>query len=312
MKKLLLLIMALCLFLAGCSQPAKSPATDSSPAVTLTDCVGRQVLVTPEPKRVVGLSSSMAEIWLLAGGTLSGVTDDAKNEREMDVGDATVVGTIKKPSAEAILALEPDLVIYSADISAHLEIEKMLTQSGIPCYGAKVERFEDYLKVLSDLTELTGREDLYQQNGAAIQGEIAGLRARVPEGKAPTVLYLRAYSSGVKVKARDNVACDILEDVGAVNVADGNPALEELNIEAIVKADPDFIFAVTMGDEEAAKEELERTLCANPAWEGLSAVKNGGFHLLPKELYHYKPNARWGEAYEYLLEILWPESYGQA
>ena len=40
---------------------------------------------------------------------------------------------------------------------------------------------------------------------------------------------------------------------------------------------------------------------------GVDAVKNGRFYILPKALYHYKPNAKWGEAYENLAEILYGE-----
>lgn len=317
MKRTLPVLLALLLLLSGCAQsgggaasPSPSPAAEDS--LVLTDSTGQTVTLPAPPETVVGLSSSMAEIWLLAGGTLAGTTDDAVNERGMDVGDAAVVGTIKKPSVEAILALEPDLVITSADIEGHVEAAALLSAGGIPCYAAKVEEFSDYLKVLADFTALTGRADLYAQNGTDVQARIDALRDKVPGGEAPTVLYLRAYSSGVKVKARDNVACDILADVGAVNVADGNPALEELSMEAIVSADPDFIFVVTMGDEKAAIDELDRTLRSNPAWAGLSAVQAGHFHVLPKDLFHYKPNARWGEAYEYLLRILWPETYPAA
>lgn len=318
MKKIFPAILALCLLFAGCggaaAPTASAPAAGAGAAPpALTDCAGRAVELQARPQRVVGLSSSMAEIWQLAGGVLAGVTDDMVNERGMEVGEAAIVGTIKKPSVEAILALEPELVIYSADIEGHLEAAAVLAQGGIPCYAAKVEAFDDYLKVLADFTALTGRGDLYEQNGRAVQEKIGALRAMAPTGgEAPTALYLRAYSSGVKVKASDNVACDILADVGAVNVAQGNSALEELSMEAIAAADPEFIFAVTMGDEAAAVEELDRTLRANPAWDGLTAVQNGNFYLLPKDLFHYKPNARWGEAYEYLLRILWPEVYGAA
>ena len=35
------------------------------------------------------------------------------------------------------------------------------------------------------------------------------------------------------------------------------------------------------------------------------------FELLPKELFHYKPNVRWGESYAHLAEILYPELSGQ-
>ena len=49
------------------------------------------------------------------------------------------------------------------------------------------------------------------------------------------------------------------------------------------------------------------TFESNPAWSGLSAVKNGRYLLLPRDLFHYKPNARWGESYAYLANILYPD-----
>lgn len=127
---------------------------------------------------------------------------------------------------------------------------------------------------------------------------------------APTALFLRAFSTGVKVKARDHVVCDILADIGADNVAAGNPALEELSLEAIIAADPQFLFVVTMGsDEEKALAAFDALLASNPAWGTLTAVQEGRVYVLPRELFHYKPNARWAEAYKYLLAILYPDLY---
>ena len=46
---------------------------------------------------------------------------------------------------------------------------------------------------------------------------------------------------------------------------------------------------------------------SNPAWAGLTAVKEGRYILLPKELFHNKPNHRWGASYEILADYLYPE-----
>ena len=82
--------------------------------------------------------------------------------------------------------------------------------------------------------------------------------------------------------------------------------LDSLSLEAIIKDDPDFIFVTTMGaDEEKALQNLNDTLMSSAAWTELTAVKNNRFYILPKALYHYKPNAKWGEAYENLAEILY-------
>ena len=62
--------------------------------------------------------------------------------------------------------------------------------------------------------------------------------------------------------------------------------------------------AVFIGDEQAALAALEETLGANPAFRSLRAVQEGRMQVLPKELFHNKPNARWAESYEYLYEML--------
>ena len=96
--------------------------------------------------------------------------------------------------------------------------------------------------------------------------------------------------------------------LGCVNVADSETSLlEELSLEAILAADPDYIFVVLQGsDDTDARETLEKTLLSNPAWGSLRAVREGRFHTLEHSLYNLKPNARWGEAYEKLADILYP------
>lgn len=53
---------------------------------------------------------------------------------------------------------------------------------------------------------------------------------------------------------------------------------------------------------------LDELLLSNPAWASLTAVQEGHFHLLPKDLFHLKPNARWGESYEILADYLYGEA----
>lgn len=79
-------------------------------------------------------------------------------------------------------------------------------------------------------------------------------------------------------------------------------------MEAIIHADPDYIFVTTMGEsEEAAMNMVEELLTTNPAWNGLKAVQGGHYYVLPKELFHNKPNERWGESYRILAGYLYGE-----
>ncbi|GBF71417.1 hypothetical protein LAWASA_4174 [Lawsonibacter asaccharolyticus] len=56
---------------------------------------------------------------------------------------------------------------------------------------------------------------------------------------------------------------------------------------------------------EKALDSLTELFHSDPAWESLAAVKEGRVHILDKALFHYKPNARWGESYEVLADILY-------
>ena len=78
------------------------------------------------------------------------------------------------------------------------------------------------------------------------------------------------------------------------------------SLEEVIAADPDYIFVTTMGDEQKALDYLNGLIQQNPAWSELSAVKEDRYVVLPKDLFHYKPNNRWGESYQYLGEILYP------
>ena len=106
------------------------------------------------------------------------------------------------------------------------------------------------------------------------------------------------------------VSAEMLKDLGCINIADSEDSLlEDLSLEVILEQDPDFIFVTTMGaSEEAAMASLDELLLSNPAWASLTAVQEGHFHLLPKDLFHLKPNARWGESYEILADYLYGEA----
>lgn len=294
-KRLCLLFIALLLL----------PSFAGAEGAALVDDRG-VAIPTAAPQRVVSLYGSYAEAWAQAGGTLVGATEDAVSERGMDLGTAQIIGTTKEPNLELVLALDPDLVILSMDIAPQLSAAEVLETAGVPCAAFRVDTWQDYARMMDVFTALTGRRDLYEAVIPPLEAAIGETVASAQAQNAPTVLLLRAYSTGVKAKAEDNLAGAMLEDLGCVNIAARQPSLlEELTLEAIVVEDPDCIFISVMGgDEEAALAVVEETLGQNPAWQGLTAVQEGRVYVLPRDLFHYKPNARWAESYAYLYELL--------
>lgn len=302
-----LLLFSVLLSLAAC---AASPAPEEPDGVALRDVNGSTVRLRPESRLVFG-EASLAECWLLAGGMPVGVPLDAIEERALPLAaDTAAVGTVKSPDLEKIAALEPDYVVLSADLSAHAQLKDSLEQMGIPCGYFRLDSFEDYRELMAQFCAVTGRADLYEENVLSVEMGIAALREKLPEAPGLRALLLRAYSTGMKAKTDDNPAGKILKDFGLENPAESNPSLlEELSIEKIILDDPDYIFVMTMGSETEAREYLRANVESDPAWSGLSAVKNGRYIILPQELFHYKPNDRWDDSYEYLAKIIYPDLF---
>lgn len=295
----------------GCSAKEDNPSAADG-AVTFTDALDREVTVARKPEKAAALLGSFAEIWTLAGGELAAAPDDAWVDLDLELSDDVKnLGKINELSMETLLSSEPDLIIASSQIRVDLEWLDTIESTDIPIAYFDVSDFEDYLAMLKICTDITGREDLYQKNGLDVKSVVDSVieksRERAAEKGAPEVLSLRASASFIRAKgSKGNVLGKMLNTLGCENIADGNDAfLEKISIEHIIERDPDFIFVVQSGDDaNGAKEKLDQFIADNPAWDGLTAVKEGRVFFLDKRLFNLKPNARWGEAYEKLEEML--------
>ncbi|MDD3192991.1 MAG: ABC transporter substrate-binding protein [Oscillospiraceae bacterium] len=325
-RRFCLLLAGLLILLPACGQQNGQPVSEPADGagsygdeisggqqdlalVRFTDGLGRQVEVQ-QPQRVAAVMGSFAQTWLLAGGKLAAVTQDALDERDLELDGSTAnLGAMKSPDVEQMLALDVDFVILSANVAEHVKLQETLEAAGIAAAYFDVETFDEYLDMLKICTDITGRADLYEQNGTAVQEQIDRAVGKSQGKPQPKVLFIRAYSTGAKAKGSDSMTGTMLKELGCVNIADQDAGLlEDLSMEEIIRQDPDFIFVTTMGaSDEKAMEALAQGIQSNPAWAELTAVKEGRYILLPKELFHNKPNNRWGESYEILAEYLYGE-----
>ena len=307
MKRLLSLF--LCVFmLAGCgSQPAAHSGED---CIVFTDDIGEEVQAPRKPETVAVLTSSLADLWLTAGGTVD-ITVGESVERGFV--DETVVlvddGAGKTINLEALIAAEPDFVLYSSDLAGQLECADALRNVGIPAAGFAVETFGDYLQLLKICTDLLESPENYETYGLQVKERVDTLiRTAQNQENQPSILFVRAGSSAKYTKAKtaeNHFVCQMLQELGTYNIADTAPVLlDGLSIEEILLSDPDAILFTTMGDEASGSAYME-SLLSDPVWQSLTAVREGAVYQLPKDWFQYKPNAQWDRAYAYLIELLY-------
>nr|WP_314981644.1 ABC transporter substrate-binding protein [uncultured Stomatobaculum sp.] len=298
---LCLLFAALCCTACGKQKQAESTAAESQGAAESLAKADDAGLTADS--RVVALSRSLGELWLLAGGKLVGVTEDGLNLEGVTAETASV-GRILAPSAEAIIALNPDLVLIAPDISAQRELQATLEAAGIRCQAVDINKFSDYATAMKQYTEATGRSDLYESKVAAVEKNIETIKAELPkEIHGKSFLVIRASAAKTRVLKSDHFVVAMLEDLGLTNAAPES-LLEQLSMEGIVEANPDYLFVVLQGDTAEAEAAFQELIAAQPAYQELKAVKTAQVYTLPKEFFQYKPNARWDEAYALLSEYL--------
>lgn len=313
MKRSLIAVVCLIALLLSACGAGTEQAVDKD-TVDFTDALGRQVSVQKNPERVAALLGSFADVWVLSGGSLCAASEDAWEDFELDLDGAVNIGGAHSPSLELLLSADPTLVIASASTKSNVEMGETLEAAGIAVAYFDVDNFEDYLQMLDICTEITGRKDLYEQNGLALRTRIEEIKnqyaaAEIPEQER-TVLLIRTSASVIKAKGSEGtILGEMLADMGCINIADNDEnLLENLSVEAVIRQEPHHIFVVTMGsDTQGAMAALEAMLQENPAWSSLEAIQQGRMYQMDKTLFNLKPNDRWAEAYEKLYETLTKE-----
>ena len=303
------------LVLPGCGrggEPAASaPSGETGPYYSFEDASGATVTLPEKPETVAVLFSSFADVWKTAGGDIA-ITVGESVERGFAGESAVLVdsGNGQTINSELLIASQPDFVIATADLAEQVNAVSLLREAGIPAALFHVETVDEYLAMLKVCTDITGNGEAYETYGTAVKQEIDGLLASLPDPEArPKILFVRAgtkYSATKAKTAENNFVCVMLKELGTDNIAEKAPLLlDGLSFEEVLTNQPDYVFISTMGNEEAARAYMDSVL-AEETWQSLDAVREGRVAYLPKDLFQYKPNARWAEAYRYLADLLYP------
>lgn len=312
MKKVFWLFVIAALLFSGCAAPVAAPNRDAV-KYRFTDSTGKNISLSDTPKTVAVLFSSFAQIWKLAGGDVA-ITVKESVDRGFADSNAVLVdsGAGKTVDLEALLSAQPDFVIGSKDIAAHQDACQAAEKAGIPAALFQVDTLDDYVAMLKICTDITGNKEAFTAYGTSVKEDCEKILNTVNQAALPQkkILFIRAgsqFSSTKAKRAPENFVCTMLQELGAYNIADNAAVLlDGLSLEEIIVQNPDYIFLTTMGSESAAKSYIQDLFFQN-GWQDLQAVKTGNYTFLEKDLFHYKPNHRWADAYARLAQLLYPE-----
>ncbi|MEN4010784.1 MAG: cobalamin-binding protein [Bellilinea sp.] len=305
---LIVLATMLSLLLAACAAatPQPEPTPTVSP-ISLTDGLGRSVVLDAPAQRVVSLAPSNTEILFAVGAGAQVVgRDEFSNYPPESANITSVGGSMGNYSIEQIVALTPDLVL-AAEINAP-ELVKSLEDAGLTVfYVGNPQDLIGMYDMLLTIGTLTGRgseaEALVSNlsvRAAAVEQKLAQVTER------PTVFYQIDSSDPAKPwTAGGGTFIDtLLNQAAAENIgaAMGMP-FGQMSIEALLEADPDYIL---LGDSNYGVTPEQ--VAARTGWDQLSAVKEGRVLAFNDDLIS-RPGPRQVEGLELLAKLLHPQLF---
>lgn len=286
---------------------------DNGDSITFIDDRDKEVTLKKNPKRVVSLYNSYLDLWNEMGGEVIGSvnpSDDLPIELSYS---PELVGKANEPSMEKVISLAPDLVFISSFKNSKA-MAGPLEEMGVGVLDFNIESKEEYFKLVRIFSLLLDDENLYEKFALDIEEKINNIISEVPEEEEKSkVIVLISSAKKIMVKDSDTITGEIIKDLGANNLADlsdigGEEG--EFSMEKLLEENPDYIFVVPMGsDLEAIEEKRKEELENNEVWSNLKAVKEGKYIILSKELFNFKPNYKYIEAYEAMAEYLYPETF---
>jgi iron complex transport system substrate-binding protein len=278
--------------------------------VTTVSADGGRVVLDKNPERAVILMNSLLDLWYMAGGSAVGRGEGDTNVPE-EASGVTVVGHVANPVLERILSLQPDLVILSETITDQLRLLEPLNENSVQTIVIPYDTYDDFLRITELFIRLNSGGEQERAKVADIRGEVDRIVASVPEvPEPPRVLILFASMGAIMAERSSSHTGAMVRALGGLNIADipsfGTSDLVPFSIELVVAEDPDVVLVVTMGDLNAIRGMMARSIESNEAWSGVRAVRDGRVHYLPNYYFLYKPNERYPQAFSYLADILYP------
>lgn len=318
---LILMVASACAAPASSSPAASADATTSAASatpsagaesypVTLTDDVGRQLVLESEPRRIVSLAPSNTEIVcaLDACDRLVGVSDfDDFPPEVADIDDVVIAASV---DVELVVAAEPDLVLAAGNELTPTAVIEQLDALGLPVLVMYPETLDE---VYADI-ELIGATLDRRAEAAEL---VSGMEARVTDVVAavdgmerPLTLYEVFHSEGTTYAAGEGSFLASLLDLAGATPVTGD-AQGVIGAEDLVAADPELILLGTASYDPSLRdaEAALQTVRARSGWGDLAAVRDGAVIPYLHDIVTTRPGPRIVDGLEALARAIHPDRF---
>lgn len=283
-------------------EPTEPPPAPGYPR-DVVDLFGRTVTIPDLPKAIVAISPTATELVYAVGGSVLGRTQTVNYPPEAL--DAVDVGSAYQPNLEAILALEPDLIVADSTIHITPAIRDTLEGLGVPVIFAGAASVDEVLTGLTLLGEVLDNPSGAADVVASIEAARDAAREALAGQELSAVILIGDRDRNLYAAKGSSYGGSILDSLGFANPADVQPdsgpfpGFTRVAPEAMLEYDPVYIFTVTPAPPPAPR--LSAMLGLFPGFSGLQAMVNGRVVELDVQLLVQSPGPRVVEAFDAIV-----------
>jgi iron complex transport system substrate-binding protein len=234
---------------------------------TITDELGRVVVVPDHPHRLVCLMPSVVDdVYALgAGADVVAVTDYTKYPAEARTKPS--VGSTVTPSIETIVSLHPDLVLQSGNMSRP-EVVEVLEKLGIAVFVIAPHGVEGIYQSITSLGRALNREESAKALVNGLRAREAAVRRQV-SGKPVVSVLMPVWYNPILTIGKHAFITDLIEIAGGHSIT-GDLAQEwpQVSLEMVLARAPEALLL-----KRGSKMSMDK-IREQPGWETLPAVKN--------------------------------------
>lgn len=286
------------------TQPTEAPTPE---ALVFTDDMGTTIELTGYPQRIVSISPSMTEVLFAIGAGNQLVGRDDFSVYPEAAAEITSIGSLWEGlPTEAILALEPDLIVAAQIISE--EHVQTLRDLGLTVFWqSNPYDFESLYANLRELAAITGHQDDTETLIADLTARVSVVQETLSSvADTPSVFYeVDATDPSNPYSAGAGTFIDyIINQSGGTNVAASvEGEYPQISVEALIDLNPDVILL-----SDAVYGITPESVAARPGWEAITAVQKNAIYPIDPNIMSL-PGPRLVNALEEVARLLHPEKF---
>jgi iron complex transport system substrate-binding protein len=301
--------------IVGCTASKSTPAATSK---TITDLVGRQVVVPVNVTRVGTLVGPGFEKVLLLGGVdklvCTGGTPMPWAQKFFPASaKVTVIKNAQTPNVEDLLAQKVDVVFFweiqeQIDNMSKAGIPVVVTQlgakTGPQTQQAFIDLFKNEINIFANVLggDAQKKAKDYLAYFDSVVKRVTSVTSKIPANERPKVYYVRGPKALTSHYGFSNTYWFVNMAGGDMVTKDiTNGIVGDVTLEQIVSWNPDIIIMGRVATTDLIMEDSQ--------WSGINAVKNNKVYVNPQGAFYSDYGSEGALLLLYLAKTFYPDKF---